>query len=146
MHSHMFKSLSITNDMPTFIHKKKTPKTPTIHILLFTKQYNTFEAPKSGKKRTNQNVPSMTKINMGIFIRVIYVCAHQNLSSKMNIVVKSDANHPKCKKLIKTPITKIKLCNISTSSSLLSSITQNFHTYQQGEIVTTLSLFKWCTM
>jgi hypothetical protein len=46
------------------------------------------------------------------------------------------------KKMIKIPITKIELCNISTSSSFLSSITQNFHTYQQGEIVTTLPLFK----
>jgi hypothetical protein len=94
------------------------------------------------KQKTNQNVPSMTKINMGVFLTVVYVCAYQNHSSKMNIVVKSDANHPKCKKMIKTPITKIELCNISTSSSLLSSITQNFHTYQHGEIVTTLPHFK----
>ncbi len=60
----MFKSLSITNDMPTFFLK---PKTPTIHILLLTKQYNTFEAPKSGKTKDQSKCAFNDKNQHGCF-------------------------------------------------------------------------------
>jgi hypothetical protein len=93
MHSPMFKSLSITNDMPTSIHKTKNPKLQ-LYTYCFSQNNTThLKLQKVEKQKTNQHVHSMTKVKMGVFLTVIYVSTHQNLSSKMDIIVKSDAKN-----------------------------------------------------
>jgi hypothetical protein len=71
MHSPMFKSLSITNDMPTSIHKTKNPKFQ-LYAYCFSQNNTThLKLQKVEKQKTNQHVPSMTKVNMGVSLTII---------------------------------------------------------------------------